>query len=302
MKNIACIALLFFCAAVTLRAQDPTPAAPTPSTASSKAPVPITEEPHHHLILENSYVRVFRVEIISPDATLLHRHDSPYVYMSIGKAEFTNLVEGKPETRVTLRDGQLGYSKGGFSHIIRTENDTPFYNLTIELLHPQVNVRSDCAKVVDGPLTDCSAPQAAVANAARQIDSESKAPTVATSPGTGTNTPLAQLAPDTAKKAPSGPPTFTPILETDESTLKSATFPTDAKTSLDAGPGGTLLIVEPLSQFKVDFADGNSKLLSGGDPLWIQAGTSPTITNSSDQTPSTVLIFGFKDAPKPAGK
>ena len=120
--------------------------AQAPNDAGS-ASVPITKEPHHHLVLENSYVRVFRVEIISPDATLLHRHDNPYAYMSIGKAEFTNAVEGKPDTRVKMTDGQLGYSRGGFSHIIRTENDTPFYNLTIELLHPQGEMPSDARKL-----------------------------------------------------------------------------------------------------------------------------------------------------------
>jgi hypothetical protein len=270
MKNLVYVSLLLFCCRAALRAQAPPSAAP--------APVPITEEPHHHLILANDYVRVFRVEIISPEATLLHRHDFPYAYMSIGKAEFTNAVEGKPEIRIKMNDGQLGYSKGGFSHIIRAENDTPFYNITIELLHPQGNVRSGCAKTVNGPLEGCSAPQPAAAD---------------TSPGAGANTPL-------AKSAPPAPPTFIAILETDEGTLKSGSFPHQAKTSLESSPGGTLLVIEPLSQFKLDFTDGTSKLLSGGDSLWLSPGPPITITNTSQQLSSTVLIFSFKDTPKPA--
>jgi hypothetical protein len=61
-----------------------------------------------------------------------------------------------------------------------------------------------------------------------------------------------------------------------------------------------LLVVEPLSQFKLDFVDGSSKLLSGGDTLWLQAGSTTTVTNVSEQTASLVLIFRFKDAAKPA--
>ena len=290
MRTFVYALLLLVCAAVGLAQAPP---------GGVSASVPITKEPHHHLVLENSYVCVFRVEIISPDVTLLHRHDNPYVYMSIGKAEFTNAVEGKPDTRVKMTDGQLGYSRGGFSHIIRTEGDTPFYNLTIELLHPQGEMRSECAKVVNGPLEGCSAPESAVEKVAEKIISP-KEGTDAGSPGSGANTPLAQSAPDNGKRVSAAPPAFSSILESDESTLKSAAFPVNAKTSLSGGPAGILLIVLPLSQFKLEFTDGTSKLLSGGDSLWLAPGPPATITNASEQQASTLLIFGFKDAPKPA--
>jgi hypothetical protein len=298
MKNMAFLTLLLACTAVTLRGQTP-PAAPNETPASAKPPVAIKDEPHHHLILENSYVRVFRVEIISPDATPLYRHDFPYVYMSIGKAEFTKAVEGQPEKHVALGNGQLGYSKGGFAQVIRAENDTPFYNITVELLHPQENVHSDCAKTMEGPLDGC-APQTTVEQTSEKVVTTA-GNGVAASPGMGANTPLAESAPDKGKKA-AGPAAFTGILESDESTLKSGNFPANAKTSLAARPGGTLLVVEPLSQFKLDFADGSSKLLSGGDTLWLQAGSTSTVTNSSEQSASQVLIFSFTDAEKAGAK
>ena len=298
MKTTVFIASLFFLPIATLNAQTP-PATPSPSDPA-KLLVAITAEPHHHLILENPYVRVFHVEIISPDATLLHRHNLPYAYMSIGKAEFTNAVEGKPDIRVSMADGQLGYSNGGFSHIIRTEDDTPFYNITVELRHPQGAAHSNCSKVVNGPLQGCSAPQTAVANTEYKIDAETRNPGPGASAGTGSNAPVTQLAPDNAQKTPAGPPAFTNIIETDETTLRSATFPTKARATIDAGPAGVLLVIEPLSQFKLDFSDGSSKLLSGGDPIWLQAGSKTTVINTSEQTSSTLLIFAFKDTPKDA--
>jgi hypothetical protein len=294
MKNIAYLTLLLACTAVAGRGQT---APPDTAVASAKPPVSIKQEPHHHLILENSYARVFRVEVISPDATPLYRHDFPYVYMSIGKAEFIKAVEGQPEKHVTMTNGQLGYSKGGFAQIIRAENDTPFYNITVELLHPQNNMHSECAKVIEGPLDGC-ATRAAVDDTSKKVVSSTDGDAPA-SPGTGANTPLAESAPDKGKKA-AGPAVFASILESDESTLKSGNFPANAKTSLVAAAGGTLLVIEPLSQFKLDFVDGSSKLLSGGDTLWLPAGSTSAVTNTSEQAASSMLIFDFKDAPKAA--
>ncbi len=295
MKMITYLPLLAFCGTAPLWAQAP------PAAADSKIAIPITQEPHHHLILENSYVRVFRVELISPDKTPLYRHDHPYVYMSIGKAEFTKEVEGKPEAQVKMANGQLGYSQGGFSQIIRTEDETPFYNITVQLLHPQENLRSDCAKVMEGPLAGCGAPQNVVAQSDKKNSELVAAPaTGGASSTTSVDSPLAQMGRDESK-LPTVAPTFVVVLESDESTLKSATFPVKGQFSADAGATGTLIVVEPLSQFTVDFSDGSSKLLSGGDSLWLPSGSTTAIANTSEQTPSVLLMFSFKDAPKPPG-
>jgi hypothetical protein len=124
---------------------------------SAQAPVavPIPKEPHHHLVLENSYVRVFRVSIPANDATLLHQHDVPYIYVALGPADVINAVAGQPEARIVMTDGQVGYSRGGFAHIARTDAGSSFNNVTIELLHPQAEPRNVCEKVVEGPFNDC---------------------------------------------------------------------------------------------------------------------------------------------------
>jgi len=133
MKSLICSAL--FLLAFSQNAQAPTA-------------VPVKDEPHHHLVLENSYVRVFRVSIPANDATLLHQHALPYVFVSLGPADFTNAVAGKPEVEAKLADGQLGYSKGNFAHIARTDHALPFNNVTIELLKPQGEPRNICAQIL----------------------------------------------------------------------------------------------------------------------------------------------------------
>src|SRR6267378_5991547 len=119
-------------------------------TADTLHAVPIPKEPHHHLVLENEYVRVFRVRVPAHDATLLHQHDVPYLYVALGPADVINAVQGKPEVRLVMADGQLGYSPGHFAHIARNQSDMPFNNVTIELLKPQREPRNICAEVVPG--------------------------------------------------------------------------------------------------------------------------------------------------------
>jgi hypothetical protein len=126
------------------------------ANAQAPTPVPIPKEPHHHLILENEYVRVFRVSIPGHDATLLHQHDVPYIYVSLGPADVINAVQGKPEARIVMADGQVGYSPGHFAHIARTHAGSSFDNVTIELLHPQKNPRNICQQLISGPVEDCS--------------------------------------------------------------------------------------------------------------------------------------------------
>jgi hypothetical protein len=124
---------------------------------SAQAPVavPIPQEPHHHLVLENDYVRVFRVTVPPHEATLLHQHDVPYLYVALGPADVINAVQGKPEAHLVMADGQLGYSPGHFAHIARNDSDIPFNNVTIELLKPQGEPHNLCQKVAAGELGRC---------------------------------------------------------------------------------------------------------------------------------------------------
>jgi hypothetical protein len=121
-------------------------------SVSAQAPVavPIANEPHHHLVLENPYVRVFRVSVPAHDATLLHQHDVPYIYVSLGPADVINAIQGKPEARLVMADGQVGYSPGHFAHIARTDSGLVFNNVTIELLHSQGEAHNECGFVIPG--------------------------------------------------------------------------------------------------------------------------------------------------------
>ena len=136
-------------------------------SAGAQTAVPITKEPHHHLVFSNDRLRVFRVEVANGTSTLLHEHAVDYFWIGVGAAEFTNDVPGKPAVKVVAVDGSVHFTKGNFSHIARIDGPNTFRNVTLELPRAQTTPRNLCATVLaDQPMNCASAQQrAAVAYA-----------------------------------------------------------------------------------------------------------------------------------------
>jgi len=95
--------------------------------------VELSAEPHHHLTLENKYVRVYNVEVPPHSETLMHWHRHDYFAVNLGTAEVINAVKDKPPVTVKLQDGQTTFSSATFAHIARNQTDQPFRNVTIEI-------------------------------------------------------------------------------------------------------------------------------------------------------------------------
>jgi quercetin dioxygenase-like cupin family protein len=97
--------------------------------------VPVDQEPRHHLFLANDTVRIFKVEVAPHDRTLMHRHDRDYAFVILGDADIINARQG--ETRgleQKLKMGDTAFARGGFAHIAINNADTPFRNITIEIV------------------------------------------------------------------------------------------------------------------------------------------------------------------------
>jgi hypothetical protein len=99
--------------------------------------VEITAEPHHHLALENEYVRAFKVEVAPHEATLMHRHRHDYMFVTLGATQVENHVAGKSPVSLKLGDGEARFTPGDFAHIAKNLSDTPFRNVTVELLQDE---------------------------------------------------------------------------------------------------------------------------------------------------------------------
>lgn len=108
--------------------------------AQQPTEVPVENEPHHHLVFENEYVRVFKVEVPPHEATLVHRHKRDYVVVTIGDAEVTNAVVGKEPKKWSFKDGDVTFLEAtgekSFAHKAVNESDKWFYNYTVELKLP----------------------------------------------------------------------------------------------------------------------------------------------------------------------
>jgi len=92
-------------------------------------------EPHHHLAFQNQYVRAFMVRIEPQESTLKHQHNHDYVNVTLGPAELSNEIDGKPPAAVKPQEGQVRSIDGrGPPHVVRNVGTTPYRNLTIEIL------------------------------------------------------------------------------------------------------------------------------------------------------------------------
>jgi quercetin dioxygenase-like cupin family protein len=107
------------------------------AVSAQTAEVELTAEPSHHLAFENQYVRVFQLDLAPHAATLMHRHRHDYIFVTLGDAEISNEVAGKPPVTLKLHDGEVRATDGNFAHIARNLAATPFRNVTIELLQDE---------------------------------------------------------------------------------------------------------------------------------------------------------------------
>ncbi|MGB7281022.1 MAG: hypothetical protein WBE13_02075, partial [Candidatus Acidiferrum sp.] len=125
------------------------------SPITPQGAVSVADEPHHAHVFQNGYVQVYNVTVPPLDATLLHRHVLPYLYLVLGQADIVNEVEGKPPAQMLLEDGTTRYSPGGFAHIVRTDAGITFHNITTVLDHPQAAPRNLGAGGDQRPLGSC---------------------------------------------------------------------------------------------------------------------------------------------------
>jgi len=127
----------------------------TPIFAQSPAVITMDQEPHHHLTLQNDYVKVFKVEVAPGDSIVLHRHDQDTVAIAIGEQFVTVGIPGKPDVHQKNEDAQVRLQSGGYVHSTHVDGDTPYHTVAVELLHPQTNFHNVCAAVLPGRLLNC---------------------------------------------------------------------------------------------------------------------------------------------------
>jgi hypothetical protein len=102
--------------------------------------VPLAEESHHQLMLENEYTRVFHVLIAQKESALMHQHDRDYIDVMIGSAQaemqkLSTLLSEKGQV-----DLRVEFRKGPLAHKVTNTGDSASVNLTIEVKKPSKKV------------------------------------------------------------------------------------------------------------------------------------------------------------------
>jgi hypothetical protein len=126
MKKIAIWLLLAGCLARSVAAQ-------------SESTVDITDESHHHLLLENQKVRVFAVDLGAHESIPLTRHEHNYLVITLADSEIASWAEGQAGV-ITYRylQNDIRFFFGGPARALRNDTPNAYHNLTVEFLNPKV--------------------------------------------------------------------------------------------------------------------------------------------------------------------
>jgi hypothetical protein len=111
--------------------------------------VPIAQEPHHHLVFQNSFVNVYEVEVAPGDATLMHQHYYDNLFVVFGDADLTNTVAGEQPTKLDFSDLGIHFAREPYAHIIANKGKLPFRNITVELLQTQGELKKFSSSIND---------------------------------------------------------------------------------------------------------------------------------------------------------
>ena len=130
--------------------------APLLAAAQDPTAVPLSQEPHHHLVFENSYVRAYYVDVPPHESTLRHRHDLPYFGVLLSGGSGPSAAPAASTPQEPAGAPRAIFSPSPISHTVSNPADTPFRNVSVELLHPQGAARNRCQEVVQNqPREQC---------------------------------------------------------------------------------------------------------------------------------------------------
>lgn len=99
-------------------------------------PVPVEEEPHHHVMFENQYVRVLDVVVKPGEMTLFHRHSLDNVAVQLSDATIRRQFPGGDWSTSPAKDGSVGFTAGTripYVHRIANVGNTVFHVMDIEI-------------------------------------------------------------------------------------------------------------------------------------------------------------------------
>jgi len=101
---------------------------------SRKNVIAVSDEPHHHLVVDNEYVRAYAVEIGPHQSTLCHLHTLPYLLYVAGEAEIVSTPRNGDTEKHHYFPDYCDFAPAGLEHVVENLLDTPFRNMIFEVM------------------------------------------------------------------------------------------------------------------------------------------------------------------------
>jgi len=112
-------------------------AAKTIDASRRKEPVPVEQEPHHHVVFQNQYVRVLDVLFPPGDPSLFHTHSNDNVSVALsGDLTKSQVMGGEWSEPVKVVLGQLAFHKAKgqpYSHRAGSAGTQAFHVIDVEI-------------------------------------------------------------------------------------------------------------------------------------------------------------------------
>jgi beta-alanine degradation protein BauB len=120
--------------------------------AAQQSPVPVEEEPHHHLLLKNGSVLVVRVALSPGESTLFHTHSYDRFAIELTDTTITRQKLGESEsTPEPAKTGDVSSleSNGPYTHRVHDIGKAVFEAVDVELLHRPEQASGPAAAAVE---------------------------------------------------------------------------------------------------------------------------------------------------------
>ncbi len=107
------------------------------ASLSGVAQVQVSQEPMHHNVFENAWVRILDVHIAPGDTSLIHKHSTPSVFLVLSKTRTGSQVITEPHD-INLHDGNIwfeGFYDQPRIHRVWNSDTTDFHVIDMELVN-----------------------------------------------------------------------------------------------------------------------------------------------------------------------
>jgi hypothetical protein len=104
---------------------------------SATAQVPVRNEPHHKVVLENQYVRLIDVHLEPHDTTLAHIHAAPSVIVFLSKSTIGSQIVGALPNIAEVMPAQTSYAaydEKPITHKVWDQGNSLYHVMDIELV------------------------------------------------------------------------------------------------------------------------------------------------------------------------